>query len=105
MAALCSRDPDRRALSCRPLRAWQVTVDLNGAQRATEAELADPEYMSPSAMVDNSDEVIIELAHKIDPMFARYGYKLGGKGETIEGRLLMDVRRQRRRQPHARRCL
>jgi len=69
----------------------KVTVDLNGAQRAAEGELTDPEYMSPSAMVDNSDEVIIELAHQIDPMFARHGYKLGGKGETIEGRLQMDV--------------
>ncbi|KAL3893309.1 MAG: hypothetical protein SGPRY_014320, partial [Prymnesium sp.] len=42
-------------------------------------------------MVDNSDDVIVDLAHQIDDGFARAGYKLAGRGETIEARLQMDV--------------
>jgi hypothetical protein len=34
-----------------------VTIDLQNPRRATSAELADPEYLAPSAMVDSSDEV------------------------------------------------
>jgi len=53
-----------------------VTIDLQAPQRATDAELADSEYMSPSAMVDSSDEVIIELAHKGDADLRRMGYRI-----------------------------
>ena len=42
-----------------------VVIDLQAPQEATEAEIADKEYMAPSAMVDNSDEVVIELSHKV----------------------------------------
>ena len=51
-----------------------VTVDLQAPQRATDVELADREYLSPSAMVDSSDEVIIELAHQGDADLRRMGY-------------------------------
>jgi len=53
-----------------------VTVDLQAPQRATDVELADREYLSPSAMVDSSDEVIIELAHQGDADLRRMGYKI-----------------------------
>merc|ERR1719272_920621 len=43
-----------------------VSIDLLDPVAATEEELANKEYMAPSAMVDNADEVVIELAHSID---------------------------------------
>jgi len=33
-------------------------------QDATPEELAETDFRSPSAMIDSSDEVIIELSHK-----------------------------------------
>merc|ERR1712216_24526 len=49
------------------------------------------EYMSPSAMVDNSDEVVIELAHSIDgrleAMAKEAGLKVPGRGETPPAQL------------------
>lgn len=76
-----------------PWSLEQVTIDLANPQEALEEELSDPEYTKPSAMVDNSDDVIVDLAHQIDDGFARAGYKLAGRGETIEARLQMDVSR------------
>ena len=52
-----------------------VTIDLQAPVAATAEELADKEYRLPSAMVDNSDEVIIDLAHRVDPQLAKLGIK------------------------------
>jgi len=58
-----------------------VTVDLLNPRRATSAELADPEYRSPSAMVDSSDEVVVQLSHAVDPQLRKQGHKLPALGE------------------------
>jgi len=50
-----------------------VIVDLKAPKPATAEELADEEYMNPSAMVDNTDEVVIELSHKIDGALRKRG--------------------------------
>ena len=50
-------DPDDAAR----LRVW---VDLMAPQDATPEELSETDFRSPSAMIDSSDEVIIELSHK-----------------------------------------
>jgi len=63
-----------------------VSIDLLDPVAATEEELANKEYMSPSAMVDNADDVVVELAHSIDSrleaMAKEGGYKVPGRGET-----------------------
>jgi len=61
----------------------KVTVDLKGARRATPEELAEPEYSAPSAMVDSSDEVVIDLAHQIDPALRKAGYTVPPKGSKL----------------------
>ena len=53
-----------------------VTIDLQSPRRATKQDLADPEYMAPSAMVDSSDDVIIELSHQPDAQLSTEGYKM-----------------------------
>mmetsp|Transcript_20327 Transcript_20327/g.66294 ORF Transcript_20327/g.66294 Transcript_20327/m.66294 type:complete len:590 (+) Transcript_20327:73-1842(+) len=67
-------DPDDAAR----LRVW---VDLMAPQDATPEELAETDFRSPSAMIDSSDEVIIELSHKADPLCAEDGKPLP-KGHT-----------------------
>lgn len=68
-----------------------VSIDLLDPVKATAAELANKEYMAPSAMVDNADEVIVELAHSIDaqlaPMAKEGGYTLPGRGEVAHAAL------------------
>ena len=63
-----------------------VSIDLLDPVAATEEELANKEYVSPSAMVDNADDVVVELAHSIDSrleaMAKEGGYKVPGRGET-----------------------
>jgi len=56
-----------------------VTIDLQNPRRATSAELADPEYLAPSAMVDSSDEVVVELSHRVDEQMRRQGHDLSQK--------------------------
>jgi hypothetical protein len=62
-----------------------VSIDLLDPVAATEEELSNKEYMAPSAMVDNADEVVIALAHSIDeqlaPMAKEVGHKVPGRGE------------------------
>jgi len=79
----------------------KVTIDLQRPRAATEEELADQEYTFPSAMVDSSDTVIIELAHRIDARFQRAGYELGGRGNVIEKRLQLQVARSLRDLVHS----
>jgi len=69
----------------------KVTIDLFGARRATDEELADPEYMAPSAMVDNSDEIVVDLAHQIDSPLVRAGYKIAPRGEALDDSVLMEA--------------
>mmetsp|Transcript_12188 Transcript_12188/g.30320 ORF Transcript_12188/g.30320 Transcript_12188/m.30320 type:complete len:406 (-) Transcript_12188:386-1603(-) len=69
----------------------KVTIDLQNPQKATAEELVDKDYSSPSAMVDNSDSVVVDLAHQIDSSFARAGYRLGGRGEPIQPAYQMEV--------------
>jgi len=63
-----------------------VSIDLLDPVPATEEELNNKEYMAPSAMVDNNDEVVIKLAHSIDAQLAgmakEAGYKVPGRGEV-----------------------
>merc|ERR1740138_181120 len=62
-----------------------VSIDLLDPVAATEEELSNKEYMAPSAMVDNADEVVIALAHSIDeqlaPLAKEGGHKVPGRGE------------------------
>ena len=53
-----------------------VTIDLQAPRRATSAELSNAEFRKPSAMVDSSDEVVVELAHRVDAQLAAQGHKL-----------------------------
>ena len=48
---------------------------------ATAEELADPEYMNPSAMVDSSDDVVIELAHRVDGPLRKQGVAVPEEGD------------------------
>jgi hypothetical protein len=63
-----------------------VSIDLLDPVAATEEELGNKEYMAPSAMVDNADDVVIELSHSIDGrlegMAKEAGLKVPGRGET-----------------------
>jgi len=52
-----------------------VTIDLQAPRLATDADLGDPEYLAPSAMVDSSDEVIISLSHQPDAQLIVEGYR------------------------------
>ena len=53
-----------------------MTLDLQRPLPATAADLAEEEYLKPSAMVDSSDEVVVELAHSVDDALAREGVVL-----------------------------
>mmetsp|Transcript_12176 Transcript_12176/g.24761 ORF Transcript_12176/g.24761 Transcript_12176/m.24761 type:complete len:614 (+) Transcript_12176:42-1883(+) len=68
-----------------------VSIDLLDPVAATEEELSNKEYMSPSAMVDNADEVVIDLAHSIDgrlhAMAKEAGLKVPGRGEVPPAQL------------------
>jgi len=70
----------------------EVTVDLQAPRRATSTELADPEYLAPSAMVDNSDEVVIQLSHTVDDQLRTSGHKVPRMGE--EGKLTSAAERE-----------
>ena len=61
---------------------------VNGDE--VEEDLAEEEYLKPSAMVDNSDEVVIDLAHKVDADMRRAGHRLPRrvKGGAPEGQKL-----------------
>ena len=48
---------------------------------ATAEELAGPEYMNPSAMVDSSDDVVIELAHRVDGPLRKQGVAVPEEGD------------------------
>ena len=64
-----------------------VTIDLQDPQKATAAELVDPEYRAPSAMVDSSDEVVIELSHQVDAALRKEGFRLPkGKDKDLPPR-------------------
>ena len=43
-----------------------VTIDLQRPQKATQQELDDKDYSSPSAMIDNTDDAVRELAYSLD---------------------------------------
>ena len=73
-----------------------VTIDLQDPVKATDAELANTEFMSPSAMVDNEDEVVIELSHKIDAALARKGFTVPAHGEPLDDRMQPEVAYQLR---------
>eukprot|EP00908_Phaeocystis_cordata_P011266 Transcript_22122.p1 GENE.Transcript_22122~~Transcript_22122.p1 ORF type:complete len:646 (+),score=329.67 Transcript_22122:59-1939(+) len=69
-----------------------VSIDLQDPVAATEEDLANKEYSSPSAMVDNEDEVVIDLSHQIDPALKRAvkdvpGLKVPGRGEAPPAQL------------------
>ena len=66
-----------------------VTIDLQRPLRATKEDLADPEYMAPSAMVDSSDEVIIELSHQPDAQLSQEGYKMKAKKLAAQAQLAL----------------
>lgn len=68
-----------------------VTIDLQDPVKATDDELANKEFMSPSAMVDNEDEVVIELSHKIDALLKRKGHTVPAHGEPLPAELQPDV--------------
>jgi transglutaminase-like putative cysteine protease len=64
-----------------------VTIDLQAPQMATDAEKADKDYLLPSAMVDSTDEVIIELSHKMDAALMAEGHKVSPpKGKKLTPR-------------------
>jgi len=73
-----------------------VTIDLQDPVKATDAELANTEFMSPSAMVDNEDEVVIELSHKIDASLTRKGFTVPAHGEPLDERMQPEVAYQLR---------
>ena len=56
-----------------------VSIDLQRPLRADEAELADKEYLTPSAMVDSSDEAVVALAHQVDAGLTNTGHNLKAK--------------------------
>lgn len=56
-----------------------VDIDLQNPRRATAEDLAEPEYSAPSAMVDSTDEVVIELSHKVDNELTQQGHNLKAK--------------------------
>ena len=56
-----------------------VTLDLQAPARASKEDQNDPEYLQPSAMVDSSDEVVIELSHQVDAELIKQGHKLSAK--------------------------
>jgi len=60
-----------------------VSIDLQDPVPATEEELVDKEYQNPSAMVDNHDEVVIDLSHKIDAALKRAGHSPPPRGEKV----------------------
>ena len=62
-----------------------VSIDMQDPVAATEEDLANKEYVSPSAMVDNQDEVVIELAHTIDPQLKRLAKEVHGL-DDVPGR-------------------
>jgi len=56
-----------------------VSIDLQNPLLAPEADRAEKEYLAPSAMVDNSDEVVIELSHRVDVEMAAAGHRMKAK--------------------------
>jgi len=57
-----------------------VKINLQTPRRATSAEIEDTEFMSPSAMVDSTDEVVVQLAHKVDPQLKQAGHTIPAEG-------------------------
>jgi len=68
-----------------------VTIDLQAPVAATEAELANVEFMSPSAMVDNEDVVVIELSHQIDKALKRKGHVVPAHGAPLPAKMQPEV--------------
>lgn len=66
-----------------------VTLDLQAPLLATAEDLANPEYMAPSAMVDSSDEVIISLSHQVDAELRAQGHKLRAKKLAPQSQLAL----------------
>ena len=61
----------------------RVAIDLTKPQPATPEELANVDYISPSAMIDSSDEAVIKVAHMADELCEQDGMPLP-KGHTNE---------------------
>ena len=78
-----------------------VTLDLQRPLEATAADLAEVEYSKPSAMVDSTDEVVVELSHQIDPQLRKQGHRVPAKGQSLSKRAQLDAVRAtcRRRRP------
>ena len=58
-----------------------VRVDLQDPLKATPEELADEDYRKPSAMVDNSDTAVINLAHAVDARLRAAGVPIPRRRE------------------------
>jgi len=69
----------------------QVLIDLQNPGYATEEDLANPEFMKPSAMVDNSDEVVIDLAHTGDDQLRAEGVAVPPRGEPLPKQVETDM--------------
>jgi len=57
-----------------------VIIDLQAPLEATEQELNDPDYTSPSAMVDSTDEAVIALSHTGDETLRKEGIDIPSEG-------------------------
>ena len=68
-----------------------VSIDLRDPLPATAEEIAEPEYRKPSAMVDSSDEAVIELAHRVDAFLIEEGLTLPPRGEPLNPEAQMHV--------------
>ena len=62
-----------------------VTIDLKAPLEATAEELVDKEYLSPSAMVDSTDDAVIELAHRVDGPLRAQGVAVPTEGDMSVG--------------------
>jgi len=68
-----------------------VKIDLQAPLKATAEELAEKEYLSPSAMVDSSDEVVIALSHSGDETLRAEGIALPAQGEPVPAEMLAEL--------------
>jgi len=83
-------------------RVWQdpdaperlrVAIDLTKPQPATPEELANVDYTAPSAMIDSTDDAVMEVARMADSLCAEDGMPLpaGHVNETLPVELAQEL--------------